>query len=304
MASADTTTPTEAVVEAAKTSPEEVLLRARDEVRAGESLASQSEIYADEFNARLLAEPGCRNCGGSGYIGRGVMAPICPCTQLNNYRRAAEMRINKLFGKGDRQMTFASFDTGDFQQNEIARRVARNFVENWRQAREEGWILGFQGDPGTGKTHLVTAMAIALVKRHFIYPAVLNVPRMFFLERQRFGEEKDSGPSQIELAQVADLTVLDDIGAEYHRDRESEQVTWVQEMLYLVLEERIRRGLPTLYTTNLPRAALQQHFGSGTVGARLWGRIERAEVMPALELRPVPEKRQKNTQARDMLLGR
>lgn len=272
----------------------------------GTPLTLDMSIFSDEFNARELAQPNCKNCGGQGYVGSGPMAPLCPCTQLSQYRRAAEARIRRLFGKGEQRWTFAAFDTGGIDQNEDALLVAKNFVRKWQQAADEGWILGFAGMPGTGKTHLVTAMSMALIKRHLIKPMILSVPKLLFLERQRFGAARgQAGKSLIELAMEADLTVLDELGGEQSKAADSpEQVTWVQEQLYLILDERIRRGLPTLYTTNLSRNALRQHFGEGTAGGRLWSRIERAEVMPALEMRPVgDDKRLRSSDARDALLG-
>jgi DNA replication protein DnaC len=296
-----------AIVEANETTADSLLRDARDKIRSGESLAAQTGNeygeFKDEYNARELAQPGCKNCGGSGYIGSGVMAPVCPCTQLATYRKAADMRINKLFGKNERQMTIASYDTGGLAQNELARNVAVNFVLDWQQAKEEGWILGFSGLFGTGKTHLVTGISLALIKKHLIRPSLLSVPKMLFLERQRFGAARgQAGESMIEAAMYADLTVLDDLGAEQRKQADDPgQVTWVQETLYLILDERIRNGLPTIYTTNLSRQELQEHFGAGTAGGRLWSRIERAQVMPALELHQVAEKNQKNVGARAQL---
>jgi hypothetical protein len=247
--------------------------------------------FSDQFKAGKLADPACVHCHGSGYVGKGVMAPICPCVLLAQNRYAAEVRIGALFGAGDRRMTFATFNDGGIAQNVRAKNISTQFVLNWERAKERGWILGFEGRPGSGKTHLVNAIAMALVKREFIKPAVMNVPEMFFLEKQRFGLGRGQQvESQIQRAIDADLTVLDDLGAEMNRkDTDSKAVNWVQETLYIILEQRIRHARPTIYTTNLTKAELKEHFGDGTAGERLYSRIERAMVRPPVPVLPVDE---------------
>jgi len=258
------------------------------------------EAYGHEFNTCELAIPNCPQCKGEGYVGTWPHVELCPCAQLTQYRKAAKIRIESIFATGEQSMTLDRFDTGDLEENEMALRVAENYVGSWREASKEGWTVGFYGPPACGKTHLTTAIAIGLVERHLIRPLVLNVPKLLFNERQRIGDKKP-GKSQVEAAMTAELLVLDDIGAEYQRDTGSDSVSWVQEMLYLILDERIRRGLPTLYTTNLSRDEMQAHMGAGTAGERLFSRIERAEVMPAIQVLPVAGK-QKNLGAKSKLL--
>lgn len=284
------------------TSPEDIIKAASSLIKEGSSLAVDSWQYKDEFSAPRLAQPDCKSCGGTGVVGSGIMAPVCACTQLTSWRNTAEVRIEKIFGKQDRNMTLATYDTGGFDQNKLALTVACNFVENWLEAREKGWIIGFNGDVGTGKSHLATGIALALVKRFLIKPFHLNVPNMLRLEQESWRDDgqkhnKDGTvpkKSPIRLAADADLTILDDLGAEQRKGRDENQVTWAQETLYVILEERIRNARPTIYTTNLSLSELRSHFGSGTAGERLWGRIERAQVMPPIELVAVPSKRRRN----------
>lgn len=306
MTSPDSPEPTSAeIVAAAALTPEQILRAVADDVRRGESLASESWQYAEEFNARRLAQPDCKSCHGTGYLGTGVMTPVCACTQLSNYRIAAEMRIKKVFGKLDQSMTLASYDTGGFEQNVLARNVAINFVEHWLEACEKGWIIGFRGGVGNGKTHLANAIALALVKRHFIMPFHLSVPSMLRLERETWSADRGSGiKSPIRAAIEADLTILDDLGAEQRKAGDEERVTWAQETLYVILEERISNARPTLYTTNLSPDELRAHLGMGTAGQRLWGRIERVQVMPAVELVQVEGKHRRNIGDKDTLIRR
>jgi DNA replication protein DnaC len=267
--------------------------------------AGRPFLEEDVFSLRASAHPNCPHCRGTGTVdeGRGVMNPACPCIVLSIYGRAAEIRIDKTFGRKEKRMTLASFSTGGLKQNELALEAARNFVANWPLARQEGWIVGFQGPPGSGKTHLTTGIVIELVRRYLVKPAIMNVPRMLYMERERYNQEGHR-QSQVQAAIEADICVLDDLGAEYHRTRDDSSVSWVQEILYQILEGRLRDAAPILYTTNFSRAQLEGHFGGGTSGARLWDRIRRAEALPALPLLPVPEVRSQNPRARDLLLGK
>ena len=97
---------------------------------------------------------------------------------------------------------------------------------------------------------------------------------------------------------------LDDLGAEQRKAGDDEKVTWAQETLYVILEERISNALPTIYTTNLSPDELRAHLGTGTAGQRLWGRLERVQVMPAVELVQVKGKHRRNIGDKDTLIRR
>ena len=71
-------------------------------------------------------------------------------------------------------MTLARFETGGISQNEKALVAARNFVDNFLRAQEEGWVLGLWGQPRAGKTHLAVAIAQACTKRYLVRPMLLN----------------------------------------------------------------------------------------------------------------------------------
>lgn len=258
------------------------------------------------MDTRLYARPDCRICKGSGFVdeGKNLMNPLCLCVIYGQRRSVAQAMIAHHFPPRAREMTLDSFQTGDVPQNQRALAIARRLVEHWEEACRQGWVLGFWGKPATGKTHLVNGIALACVERYLTRPLVLSVPRLLRIERQRFGPNREQGVSMIEQAIEAELLVLDDLGAEYHRQRDEGGVSWVEEVLYQILDERVLAARPLLYTTNLSPQDLRVKLGSlGSGAERLWSRIARAEVGPAVEVRRVESAAHPNQSARSLLYG-
>lgn len=249
--------------------------------------------------------PGCRICGGRGSISKTLPSGaldvrLCPCTIFRQQQMAADARLTRLFPGRMREMTFATFRDGGIPENELALRVARNFVENWATACEHGWTLGFWGRPAAGKTHLTRAMAISLVKRFLVTPCPLSVPDLLREQRKTFRQGADEAVTPLDRAMAADLLILDDLGAEYMRERTNarSEVDWVDEQLYLILDARVNNNRPTLFTTNLTPSDLKK-----TLSARVHSRLERSQVMPPLEMLAVPGVARQSPQAQQLLLA-
>jgi DNA replication protein DnaC len=253
------------------------------------------------------ANPNCRHCKGRGKVrtgpGLGDFA-ICVCAEAGRRREAAQKLVEASFPERAREMTLSSFDTGGKPQNELALQVARNFVDNFQRARQEGWVLGFWGQPRAGKTHLAVATAQACTKRYMIRPMLLNLPKALRMERERFDDK--SKPSPFSQAQAADLLVIDDLGAEYERMAgDSSRVSWLSEMVYMLIDERIMQNKPFIYTTNLSPADIENRY-SGETWHRVLARLREAEVNPAgaLEVIAVPGKaRSRNAGAAEILFA-
>lgn len=248
------------------------------------------------------ASPNCPTCKGRGYVrnGEGINDyAVCGCAILGQRREAAELTLERALPPRAREMTFRSFETGGLAQNERALLAARNFVRNYLTAREQGWVLGFWGQPRSGKTHLAVAIAQACTKRYLARPMLLNVPKALRAERERFNDP--SKPSLLERAAEVDLLVLDDLGAQYERQAaDTSRVSWVSEQLYNLLDERILASRPIVYTTNLSPSDLERRL-SNEQGQRILGRLKEAEVA-ALEVLAVPGLRNEAKQAAGDLL--
>ena len=147
---------------------------------------------AEERSFTEWANPNCPICHGSGLKPisdehMGVKRDtFCKCVLINQRRAVAEKRIENLFGPNWTRFTFQSFRTEGNPMNEQALQAAKNYVEEFPTFNEQGYGFGLSGAPHSGKTHLITATTISLIKRWNVKPFLLSVQRMIRLEQYRF----------------------------------------------------------------------------------------------------------------------
>lgn len=237
----------------------------------------QQEEDGEGIDSSRYAWPDCDICKGTGYVDvteAGVALPrpeMCGCVRERQRRHACEQLIFKLFGPDGARMTFLNYNPGssegpkpmkvmDLKLNQAALQGCLNYYTHFDKFRARGVGFALQGEPGCGKTHLATATLIALIKllstTDKLFDAFyLSVPEMLDKTRKRFDnpEEEDV----IEHAKRAEICLLDDIGAEYHRDSARSGMSWVDERLYVILNARLQNNLPTIYTTNLDKKELE-----------------------------------------------
>lgn len=124
---------------------------------------------------------------------------------------------------------------------------------------------------GVGKTHLAAAIAHHIIDRwegqglH-----ARGCPVWFYSEPEVFASirasfnytegQRESRPSEETIMRrliEAPLLILDDVGKEAVKD-----LTFVQRVLFAVIDGRDKRQLPVVMTANLDQAGLQEHMGN------------------------------------------
>jgi DNA replication protein DnaC len=188
-------------------------------------------------------------CDGSGYLVKGDTAYYCKCYQ--------QVLINKCFHDASvpaefASLTVASFDVNLYQLPESkmrgaeAKRIAKNYVQNFRQLEKMGKGLYFySAKKGSGKTRLAVSIGNALIKTYQLTVKFITTIDLF--EEIKATYHKESGISASDLIHVVknvEVLILDDIGTE------KEDSHWIDETLFAILNYRMTEQKVTLFTSN------------------------------------------------------
>lgn len=192
----------------------------------------------------------CHKCNDSGFVG----TKMCECMRRDLVLAAFE---SSGIGALLRTQSFDSFKLEYYPAGEGRARMARNltllrdYAENFSTRSRN---LLFLGNTGLGKTHLSTALARRVIERGFdvYYTTALQMFADF--EHARFGTDMGmESVVSLDRYTSCELLILDDLGTEV-----SNQFT--NSCLYMVLNERINKGLPTIINTNLKPIEIKERY--------------------------------------------
>ena len=205
----------------------------------------------------------CSLCRDTGYTGELIKQP-CSCLTAA-YRRKFSERNGLAGGRTETFETFSLDMIPDEKENgqrvsqrDISR-IARNHCEKWanQYPENEYHTIVLSGESGLGKTFLMHAMAARLTERGF---SVLIISAYQFLQTARRSFfENDEGMD--ELIQTP-ILMMDDLGSEPLM----KNITI--EALYVLINERQNRGLPTVLSTNLDMSEFTKRY-TERIGSRI-----------------------------------
>lgn len=200
------------------------------------------------------------------FLGRiAVVGIMCKCrdeevAKADKERQEQRIGFLKRDGFTDRAMEECRFDMDDSPESEPSV-ACRNYVEHFREFYQRGKGLVFTGRVGTGKTFYATCVANALMER--LHPILMtSISRYIRGMESEYGNRNE----HIDYLNKFDLVVFDDLGVERN-------TPYMNELVYALIDGRIRTGKPMLITTNLTLEALGKTDEISVENARIYDRI-------------------------------
>ncbi len=130
------------------------------------------------------------------------------------------------------------------------------FVTVYEKGKKQRGIYLY-GPLGVGKSYMLVALARKLAERD-VATLMVYLPDFFRDIKQSIGD--DSLHQKIEALKNIEVLILDDIGAESISQWERDEI------LGAILQARMVKGLPTIYSSNLDYDALETHLAYSSKG--------------------------------------
>ena len=237
----------------------------------------------------------CPRCNGSGWIplpGDKFRVDACDCQgDLRKRQRIAAASIPKRYLD---HCTLATFYDKNSPVLVSARRRVQEFVDAWPMT-DHGRGLLLMGGCGVGKTHLAVAALVDIIEAG-------KTGKMLFVNFQDLIQEiqasfdDHSSASKSEILRPlldADLLVLDELGSQ-------KPTTFVQDILYYIINTRYNDERTTLFTTNyFDEATVDGQRLSDRIGERLRSRLH--EMSDLVAIKGVPDHRIAAKQSRNVI---
>lgn len=201
------------------------------------------------------ARTSCPECDGRGWVvvadGGAGTARVCVCRDAERVPRLFERAAipERYAGKNFRNFNTRHGDSAEQSQRQNAKKVCEAYVEYFLsdEAEERGLVL--VGEAGVGKTHLAVSILSELIQRYRVDGVFVDFTELIHRIQSTFDpSSRESKHHVLDPVTEAEVLVLDELGAQ-------KPTAWVREILYLVINARYTRRLPTIFTTNFSLGA-------------------------------------------------
>ncbi len=210
----------------------------------------------------------CPRCNGSGWVpmpGDSLRVEACGCSgDMRRRLRMSAANIPRRYA----HCSLASYKDDKSTALRNAKARVQEFIDLW-PSTDQGRGLLLMGACGVGKTHLAVAVLVEVMNSG-------KPGRILFSNFQDLIQEiqasfdNDQVPSKSELLRPlleADLLVLDELGSQ-------KPTTFVQDILYYVINTRYNEERTTVFTTNyFDTAEVREESLGQRIGTRLRSRL-------------------------------
>lgn len=195
-------------------------------------------------------------------LGKRKVPCICRCQQEANEKAAEKERkteqriqLEKLrnYSLMDKQFYICAFENFKIDQyNKDIYTIAINYCNEWTRMKKENVGMTLMGPVGIGKSYLSFCIANRLIRKNVPTIAIssINIINKIYESYGKFGQEGEV--AIINKLRNADLLVLDDLGAEHSSKNGKEK-----QIIYSIIDSRIRTKKPMIITTNLNKEQLR-----------------------------------------------
>lgn len=194
---------------------------------------------------------------------------------VDRMRKLDLLRKYSLMDAAFSQCTFENWKIDD--TNKVWYKLGKKYCEEWQLMKRDNIGMMLHGATGTGKTYLSFCIANELLKQGVpvIATSSINVINKVYESYSSYGDEGEVGI--INQFKNASLVVLDDLGAEHEGKTGKEK-----QIIYSLIDTRIRLQLPIIITTNLKPEQLKNKLTGADGIARTYDRI--IEACPQIEM--------------------
>lgn len=244
----------------------------------GDALAAVIENAAEQNrpgeNDYVDPADGLFHCGTCGkpkqkrqeLLGKVMTVPVmCRCREeevqsMERSRMEDRIFFLKKNGFTDPVMENSRFEA-DLNPDSPESRACRSYAEHFDKFYQGGKGLALTGTVGTGKTFYASCIANALMEK--LRPVLVTSISRYVRGMEGEYEKRNE---QIDYLRQYDLVVFDDFGIERNTQ-------YMNELVYAIIDGRIRSGKPMIITTNLTLDVLKKTDDIPVDTARIYDRI-------------------------------